>query len=150
MAAIKALPYVAAANPDAKRTGSPVDTVPEEDFADGLSTWDLDAINVTDFGYNNRQLAYDGSGVYVAVLDTGLVGTWRQYFPEERIATEYAMCFGGGGGEMGFVSSQPNKWGLDVDSHGTHVTSTILGYGLGGHTDQRSCSYGRGHPRQGP
>ena len=49
IAAIKALPYVAAANPDAKRTGSPVDTVLVEDFADGLSTWNLDAINVTRF-----------------------------------------------------------------------------------------------------
>jgi subtilisin family serine protease len=44
---------------------------------------------------------------------------------------EYAKCFGGGGGEVGFVSSQPNKWEHDQNSHGTHVTSTILGYSLG-------------------
>lgn len=107
--AIRQLPYVLAANPDATRTGAPIDTVPVEDFANGLSTWDLDAINVTDFGFNNRQVAFDGSGVYVAVLDTGLVDSWRQYFPEERIATQYAISFGGGGGEMGWVSTQPNK-----------------------------------------
>jgi subtilisin family serine protease len=129
---IRSLPYVAAANPDAKRQGAPVDTVTVEDFANGLSTWDLDAINVTDFGFNNRQVAYDGSGVYVAVLDTGLLDSWRQYFPEERIATEYAISFGGGGGEMGFVSTQPNKWEHDQNSHGTHVTSTIIGYSLRG------------------
>ncbi|MGB9800919.1 MAG: S8 family peptidase [Thermanaerothrix sp.] len=129
---IRSLPYVAAANPDAERQGAPVDTVAVEDFANGLSTWDLDAINVTDVGFNNRQVAYDGSGVYVAVLDTGLLDSWRQYFPEERIATEYAISFGGGGGEMGFVSTQPNKWEHDQNSHGTHVTSTIIGYSLRG------------------
>lgn len=130
--AIEALPYVVAANPDAERTGAPVDGVFVDNFADGLSTWDLDAINVTDSGFDNRQVGYDGAGVYVAVLDTGLVDSWRQYFPEERIAEEYAVSFGGGGGDRGFVSTQPNKWQHDQDSHGTHVTSTILGYSLGG------------------
>jgi subtilisin family serine protease len=129
---IRSLPYVAAVNPDAERNGAPVDTVAVQDFSHGLSTWDLDAINVTDLGFNNRQVAYDGSGVYVAVLDTGLVDIWRQFFPQERIAVEYAKSFGGGGGEVGFVSEQPNKWEHDQNSHGTHVTSTILGYSLRG------------------
>jgi subtilisin family serine protease len=132
LSAIQALPYVAAASPDAVRNGAPVDTVEVADFTDGLSTWDLDSVNVTDFGFDNRQVAYDGTGVYVAVLDTGLVDAWRQYFPEERIAEEYAIAFGGGGGEQGWVSSQPNKWEHDQNSHGTHVTSTILGYSLRG------------------
>ena len=131
LAVIQALPYVEAAAPDAVRDGKPIDTVAATDFADGLSTWDLDAINVTEW-VDNRQVDYDGSGVYVAVLDTGLVQMWRQYFPEERIGTEYARAFGGGGGDMGWVSSQPNKWERDTNSHGTHVTSTILGYSLGG------------------
>jgi len=129
---IEALPFVSAVNPDAQRHGGPVDTVGAEDFADGLSTWNLNAINVTDFGFDNRQVGYNGAGVYVAVLDSGLVDSWRQYFPQERIATEYAICFGGGGGERGFVSTQPNKWEHDQDSHGTHVTSTILGYSFYG------------------
>ena len=132
LAKIRALPYVAAANPDAARNGAPVDTVVATDFMDGLSTWDQDSINVTDFGFDNRQVAYDGTGVYVAVLDTGLLDSWRQYFPQQRIATSMARAFGGGGGEMGTVSSQPNKWEHDQDSHGTHVTSTILGYSLDG------------------
>ena len=132
LGSIQALPYVASANPDASRNGAPVDSVAATDFGDGLSTWDQDAINVTDFGFNNRQVAYDGAGVYVAVLDTGLLDSWRQYFPQERIAEEYAIAFGGGGGEQGGVSSQPNKWEHDQNSHGTHVTSTILGYSLRG------------------
>ncbi len=127
LAAIQALPYVEAANPDAKRDGAPIDTVAATNFANGINTWDLDAINVTDFGAG-RTIGYDGTGVYVAVVDTGLLDSWRQYFPQERIATEYAISFGGGGGDMGAVSSQPNKWEHDQNSHGTHVTSTILGY----------------------
>jgi hypothetical protein len=129
--AIRALPYVAAASPDAERKGSPVDTVAAGSFSNGVNTWDLDAVNVTDPGVG-RVVAWDGAGVYVAVLDTGLLDSWRQYFPQERIAEELGIAFGGGGGEVGEVSSQPNKWEHDQDSHGTHVTSTILGYGLRG------------------
>jgi subtilisin family serine protease len=130
--AIRRLPYVVSANTDAVRSGSPIDKVTAENFSDGLSTWDLDAINVTDHGFDNRQIPYDGTGVYVAVLDTGLVDLWRQYFPEERIADEYAISFGGGGGEAGTVSSQPDKWEHDQNSHGTHVTGTIIGYNMDG------------------
>ena len=132
LSVIKVLPYVAAANQDAERKSGPVNAVSVTNYSNGLSTWDLDAINVTDFGFDNRQVAYDGSGVYVAVLDTGLVDNWRYYFPSERIAVEYAMCFGGGGGDNGNVSSPTNKWEHDQNSHGTHVTSTILGYNLRG------------------
>lgn len=131
LAAIRALPYVAAANPDQERTGRPINEVGVTDFADGLSTWNLDAINVTEEPFTSQRIEQDGTGVYVAVIDTGLIHTWRQYFPEERIAEEYAICFGGGGGEQGTVSTQPNKWQKDVNSHGTHVTSTILGYQFG-------------------
>jgi subtilisin family serine protease len=109
-----------------------VDAVTATDFAGGINTWDLDAVNVTNFRVAGRTVPFDGAGTYVAVLDTGLVDAWRQYFPEERIAEEYAVAFGGGGGEVGTVSSQPNKWERDTDSHGTHVTSTILGYSLRG------------------
>jgi subtilisin family serine protease len=128
---IATLPYVAVANPDAERTGAPLDTVAAGNFMTGLSTWDLDAINVTDIGFNNRQVAFDGTGVYVAVLDSGLLDSWRQYFPQERIAEEYARSFTGGPFEW-TVATQPNKWQHDQNSHGTHVTSTILGYSLGG------------------
>jgi len=129
---IKALPFVAAVSTDAVRNGAPVDSVLAEDFTEGRSTWDQDAVNVTEFGTTVRQVDFDGTGVYVAVLDTGLVDAWRQYFPEERIAEEYAISFSGGGGEVGMVSSQKNKWEHDQNSHGTHVTSSILGYSLRG------------------
>jgi subtilisin family serine protease len=133
LSTIQGLPYVAAANPDAVREGRPVDTVAATNFSGGFDTWDLDAINVTIQPLSaQRQVAFDGTGVYVAVLDTGLLNTWRQYFPQERIASQYAKSFGGGGVAGLNTSEQPNKWQQDTDSHGTHVTSTILGYSLFG------------------
>lgn len=128
---VRALSFVVAANPDAERKGSPVDTVSATHFANGLSTWDQDAVDVTNLG-QGRTIAYDGSGIYVAVLDTGLLDSWRQYFPQQRIATQFAKAFNGGGGENGNVSEPPNKWEHDQNSHGTHVTSSILGYSLNG------------------
>jgi subtilisin family serine protease len=127
LATIRLLPYVSSANPDAKRSTGPATPLAVDGFASGLNTWDLDAINVTDFGAG-RTIAETGAGVYVAVLDSGLVENWRFYFPADHIAAQYGIAFGGGGGEQGSVSSQPNKWEHDQNSHGTHVTSTILGY----------------------
>lgn len=130
---IQALSYVSAANQDQSRSQGPEPSAAAPtNFDGGFSTWDLDSINVTSHpGPGTRAVNYDGAGVYVAVLDTGLVNNWPSYFVENRIATQYAIAFGGGGGEVGNVSSQPNKWGEDQNSHGTHVTSTILGYRFG-------------------
>jgi subtilisin family serine protease len=129
LAAVQALPFVEAAEPDVERMGSPIDLVPVSNFAAGWSTWDLDAINVTAGpGQGTRVVPYTGAGVYVGVIDSGLLDSWRQYFPQERIAEQYGIAFGGGGGDRGTVSSQPNKWEHDQNSHGTHVTSTIIGY----------------------
>lgn len=128
--AIQALPYVLAANPDAERQGAPVDAVSVADFVGGLNTWDLDAVNVTNFGVG-RTINFDGTGVYIGVLDTGLLDSWRQYFPQERIAEEFAVAFSGGGAGDGETPETPNVWEHDQNSHGTHVTSTMLGYQFG-------------------
>jgi subtilisin family serine protease len=131
--AIRSLSYVLAANADAERKGAPVDAVSVTNFANGLNTWNLDAVNVTNLGAGRTIGAnVDGSGVFVGVLDTGLLDSWRQYFPQERIATQFAKAFSGGGQNQGNVSEPPNQWEHDQNSHGTHVTSAILGYSLGG------------------
>ena len=102
--------------------------------AAGYSTWDADLINV-------ENAAQTGSGVYVAVLDTGLLPNWRDYFPRARIATNLGTGF-----EQSVVfrvASGTNPCGLEAEigplrrttwvgstgsTHGTHVTSTIVGY----------------------
>ncbi len=146
LASIQSLPYVAAANPDAARNGAPIDTVAATTFGDGLSTWDLDAINVTDFGFNNRQVKQDGTGVYVAVLDTGLLDSWRQYFPQERIASQYAIAFGGGGGEQWLrffptqqVGTRPEFAWHPCDQHHPGLQPE-------GHSGQRCCADGNSDP----
>jgi len=92
-------------------------------------TWDADIINSDITGYA-------GAGVYVAVLDTGLVPNWRDYFPANRIATYLGKGFqepvhvDPQTGELvyaGFVHE--TSWvGSTLSSHGTHVISTIIGY----------------------
>ena len=92
-------------------------------------TWDADMINSDISGYT-------GAGVYVAVLDTGLAPNWKDYFPEERIAQHLGKGFEenilwdeatGTFVESGFVH-ETTFIGCTGTEHGTHVTSTIIGY----------------------
>jgi len=135
LAAIRALPFVKKAAVDAIINIPPnTDLVPVSDFTNGFDTWDQDAINVTVAPLSRaRQVSQTGQGVYVGILDTGLLFTWRQYFPAERIATQYATSIvGGGAADRGSVhTSGGDAWQHDVCAHGTHVASTILGYQFG-------------------
>ena len=93
------------------------------------STWDADMINSDTTGFT-------GKGVYVAVLDTGLAPNWKDYFPAHHIAADLGKGFKEEIKwdvatqtflESGTVHEIP--WiGSTGSTHGTHVTSTILGY----------------------
>ncbi|MDH5783492.1 MAG: S8 family serine peptidase [Candidatus Bathyarchaeota archaeon] len=97
------------------------------DFSDGTVAWDLDLIDA-----EPGKLSYDGDGIYIAVLDTGLVPNWRDYFPEERIAAEYGIGFYESvlykNGEYIYGGEVHQGSFLGKLAHGTHVTSTIIGY----------------------
>ena len=94
-----------------------------------VSTWDADMIN-------SKGTGYTGEGVYVAVLDTGLAPNWKDYFPVERIATNLGKGFK----EAVLWDQKTEKFvetgrllettwiGSTGATHGTHVTSTIIGY----------------------
>ena len=101
--------------------------------ASGFHTWDSDLINL-------EAVTQTGSDVYVAVLDTGMVPNWRDYFPEARVATQLGKGFHQ---PVAFRASKTSPCGLEVEvgqmrtstwvgstgsTHGTHVASTILGY----------------------
>jgi subtilisin family serine protease len=102
---------------------APVKTLP------GLGSWDMDMIDASAAGTT-------GAGVYVAVLDTGLSPNWKDYLPAGRVATQLGKGFvedikwdsaarafveSGKVRETGFI-------GDTGSTHGTHVTSTILGF----------------------
>jgi subtilisin family serine protease len=119
---LKKLPYVTTVGDQAERHAYAYDG--------GVSTWDLDMMNITDptDPTDPRVVIQGGAGVYVAVLDTGLVGNWRDYLPEAQVAVEYAKAFSGGGNSSAAISDPTHAWERDTEGHGTHVTSTVLGY----------------------
>ena len=100
------------------------------------STWDADMIDSDITGFT-------GKGVYVAVLDTGLAPNWKDYFPAERIADKLGKGFKEDikwdVTAQKFVESgkvYETSWIGDIGStHGTHVTSTIIGYNYYAHAD---------------
>jgi subtilisin family serine protease len=132
LADVRKLPFVKAAAIDQEvHIPPPSDLVEVTDFTGGFSTWNQDAVNATRQPLSSaRDVTQTGEGVYVGVLDTGLLSTWPQYFPQERIAEEYAATVvGGGAADRGrVVVLQGEQWANDVCAHGTHVTSTIIGY----------------------
>jgi len=100
--------------------------------AAGYPTWDADLINI-------EAVSQTGRGVYVAVLDTGLVPNWRDYFPRERVAAhlgtgfDQSVTFRAAGNACQLEAEvgplRQTTWvGSTGSTHGTHVASTIIGY----------------------
>jgi subtilisin family serine protease len=131
---IRVLPFVRSIEPDAVRT-----------MADAAS-WDRDIIDVSDVEEigsvgdpDAREVAETGAGVHVAVIDSGLIERWRDFLIEERVATQLARAFMGGGtvGEdfvpvNEFHTSNPTHlWERDTHSHGTAVASHVVGFRVG-------------------
>jgi subtilisin family serine protease len=79
-----------------------------------------------------------GKGVYVAVLDTGLLQQWTNYFPAAQIMTDWGkgythdLFWDTNANDIGFGPLRDDR-GFITDpymgsGHGTHVASTVIGY----------------------
>jgi subtilisin family serine protease len=86
----------------------------------------------------DAEVAEDGEGVYVAVLDTGLLSMWPWLFSEANIAWELGKGFTH---DVWWHDDLQDFWWDDLrddrgfltddfmgSGHGTHVASTIVGY----------------------
>ena len=132
--AIQRLPFVATVEADQVR------------FLTDVGTWDRDLIDVVDVQESGtigdpdpREVAQTGAGVHVAVIDSGLIKDWRNVLIAGRVRTDLARAFMGGGAVAEdfvppdeFNTSNPtNLWERDTNSHGTAVTSHIIGFKVG-------------------
>jgi len=132
--AIQGLPFVAKVEADQVRSLTDV------------GSWDRDLIDVVDVEESGvvgdpdpREVTQTGAGVHVAVIDTGLIKAWRNFFDPSRVRTDLARAFMGGGAVAEdfvppdeFNTSNPtNLWERDTNSHGTAVASHIIGFKVG-------------------
>lgn len=85
---------------------------------------------------DKEDIPNNGAGVYIAVLDTGLLPMWQYFFHEANIATELGKGFSHDiywDETINNIAIGPLRddrgYLTDLASgHGTHVTSTIAGY----------------------
>jgi hypothetical protein len=119
VAAVRALPFVSSVNEDmVKQLAGVVQAAPASlgSPLPGTPYW-LDLMDA------EKNTSYDGSGVWVAVLDSGFYPNWRDYFDTSTILTQYASAFVAANG-----NSNENQWDVGSDPHGMAVAATIVGH----------------------
>ena len=89
-----------------------------------IETWNIDMADTSGTGY-------DGTGVTVAVIDSGLPQNWEQFLPPGSVDTTYAAGFGAEG--WGDFHSRPhtirgNGGYVALWPHGLAVSSVIVGF----------------------
>lgn len=115
--AVRALPFVTSVNQDTIKQLDAVTVAPHAQGALPNNPYWLDLMDAE----NNT--SFDGSGVWVAVLDSGFYPNWRDYFNESQILTQYASAFIAANG-----NANSNQWDVGSDPHMMAVAGTIVGY----------------------
>jgi Subtilase family len=70
-----------------------------------------------------KNSTYDGSGIWVAVLDSGFYPNWQDYLDPTKILTQYAVAFNAAN-----ANQNPNQWDTGSDPHAMAVSGTIVGH----------------------
>jgi len=120
--AIRRLPFVTGVSADTvkqldsvRTSGAPRMAAPAAALP-GTPYW-LDLIDA------EKNTSYDGSGVWVAVLDSGFYPNWRDYFDPAKILTDKARAF-----VAANANSNQNQWDVGSDPHGMATAATVVGY----------------------
>jgi Subtilase family len=116
LSAVRSLSFVTSVNQDTVRQLAAVTPPAGAAALPGVPYWQ-DLIDA------ERNTAYDGSGVWVAVLDSGFYPNWRDYFVEGDILTQYARAFNAAN-----ANQNANQWDVGSDPHGMAVAATITGH----------------------
>ena len=88
-----------------------------------LVPWSLDMVDANGSGY-------DGTGVTVAVVDSGLPLNWDDYLPEANVDVEHAAGFSPMGRGSNHLRNMIKGQGgyLGLSSHGLAVSGVIVGF----------------------
>jgi hypothetical protein len=116
---VRALPFVTSVAEDTLKQLTSVSLAPARVDAaplPGAPYW----LDLIDAEHNST---FDGSGVWVAVLDSGFYPNWADYFAADSILTQYATAFVAANGNQ-----NDNQWNAGSDPHGMAVSATIVGY----------------------
>lgn len=129
LAGVRSLSQVVSVTPDTATTITPRNASRfVQPISGGRSTFNQDAINVTDFGVG-RAVSEDGDGVYVALIDTGLVPDWRSHLPKQQVNIGYARAFSEEDRQgKGLGPGGSHAWETDPSSHATFLAGMILGF----------------------
>jgi len=117
---VSRLDFVRVVREDTLRTltGLQVEAVSASSTVDLANTWSLDFID-------REKTSATGAGAYVAVLDGGLVPSWREVLDESRVRVDLGRSFTGANG-----NPVPYQLENDRNGHGVAVAGTIIGYKL--------------------
>jgi hypothetical protein len=116
--AVRRLPFVTSVSQDTAKqlTALPSSTAAAATALPGTPYW-LDLMDA------ERNSTYSGSGVWVAVLDSGFYPNWRDYLDPQKILVDKARAFVSANG-----NANQNQWDVGSDPHGMAVSATVIGH----------------------